>query len=121
MVQAPDIAQLAQECNGWRQQLRHERSEIGDMKKNLQHVAAANPARELLTDIEHFHNQFYIQLINIHDLKHAIKEHEKKVEHGDASTECLSKHEELHTEYQNLEHIISDLRTDFNTFLSRSS
>lgn len=121
MVQAPDIAQLAQECIGWRQQLRQERNEIGDMKKSLQHVAAANPSRELLTDIEHFHNQFYIQLINIHDLKHAIKEHEQQVEHGNTTDECLAKHEALFTEYQNLEQIITDLRTDFNSFLSRSS
>jgi fumarate hydratase class II len=121
MVQAPDIAQLAQECNGWREQLRQERSEIGDMKKHLQHVAAANPPKELLTDIEHYHNQFYIQLINIHDLKQAIKNHEQQVQHGDTTDECLAKHEELHSEYENLEHIITDLRTDFNKFLSRSS
>jgi archaellum component FlaC len=121
MVQAPDIAQLAQECNSWREQLRQERNEIGDMKKNLQHVAAANPPRDLLTDIEHYHNQFYIQLINIHDLKHAIKEHEQQIQAGNTTDESLSKHEQLHNEYQNLEHIISDLRTDFNTFLSRSS
>ena len=28
-----------------------------------------------LSDIEHFHNQFHIQLINIHDLKHEIRNH----------------------------------------------
>ena len=34
--------------------------------------------REILTEVEHFSNQFYIQQINIHDLKQSIKQHERK-------------------------------------------
>ena len=121
MVQAPDIAQLSQDCNSWREQLRQERNEIGELKHRLQEVAANNPPRELLTDVEHYHNQFYIQLINIHDLKHSIKDYEHNLHGKTVNDELIGQHDRLHQEYQNLEHIISDLRTDFQVFLSRTS
>ena len=121
MVQAPDIAQLSQDCHNWRQQLRNERSEIGELKHRLQEVASKNPPKELLTDVEHYHNQFYIQLINIHDLKHSIKEHEHYVRANNVNDELIGQHDRLQQEYQNLEHIISDLRSDFHVFLSRTS
>ncbi|MBI2729351.1 MAG: hypothetical protein HYX40_01125 [Sphingobacteriales bacterium] len=112
---------MSQDCHNWRQQLRSDRNEIGELKHRLQEIAAKNPPKDLLTDVEHYHNQFYIQLINIHDLKHAIKDYEHNLSGQDVSDELVGKHDHLHQEYQNLEHIISDLRTDFNIFLSRSS
>lgn len=121
MVQAPDIAQLSHDCNNWREQLRQERNEIGELKHRLQEVAAKNPPKELLTDVEHYHNQFYIQLINIHDLKHSIKEHVQHLNGTSLTDELIGQHDRLSQEYQNLQHIISDLRTDFHVFLSRTS
>ncbi|HET9057925.1 MAG TPA: hypothetical protein VFN30_13850 [Chitinophagaceae bacterium] len=121
MVQAPDIAQLSQDCHSWREQLRQERSEIGELKQRLQDVASQNPPKELLADVEHYHNQFYIQLINIHDLKHAIKSYELHLHNQPVTDELVKQHDRLNREYQNLEHILSDLRTDFQIFLSRTS
>jgi 5-methylcytosine-specific restriction endonuclease McrBC GTP-binding regulatory subunit McrB len=120
MVQAPDIAQLCQDCHNWRENLRNSRSEIGELKHRLQEVAAKNPPKELLTDVEHYHNQFYIQLINIHDLKHAVKDHEHKLHGKEVTDELIGQHDRLYQEYQNLENIISELRSDFHVFLSRT-
>jgi hypothetical protein len=70
----------------------------------------------VLLEIEHLDNQFHIQLINIHDLKQAIKKHLQKIgyertyNNGTLSDDTLARHEYLYDEYQRLEttlHIIS--------------
>src|ERR1051326_152789 len=78
MVQA-DISQLSRECNTWRDALRAFRDEFTQDKSKLQQLASRPLSKEDLTEVEHYHNQFHIQLINIHDLKQAIKTHDRKV------------------------------------------
>ena len=63
-----DISQLAAECNTWRSNLRKYREDFTQCKHRLQEVASRQIPKNLLQDIEHYHNQFHIQLINIHDL-----------------------------------------------------
>ena len=76
MVQV-DISQLSGECNTWRESLRHFRDEISQDKVRLQQAASRPLSKQQLQDVEHLHNQFHIQLINIHDLKQAIKTHDR--------------------------------------------
>src|SRR5688500_5794151 len=78
MVQA-DISQLSRECTTWKESLRTYRDEFTQCKNKLQDLASRPLSKEQLTEVEHYHNQFHIQLINIHDLKHAVKNHERKV------------------------------------------
>ncbi|MBS1655136.1 MAG: hypothetical protein JSU05_09845, partial [Bacteroidetes bacterium] len=67
-----------------------------------------------------------IQLINIHDLKQSIKNHDRKVNaevaasQGQVTDETLADHENLHDEYVQLEHTLQDLRSEFDGFLQRS-
>ena len=79
MVQV-DISQLSGECNVWRENLRNYREEFSNNEAKLRQVAGQTLSKEQLKDVEHLHNQFHIQLINIHDLKHEIKHHVTEAE-----------------------------------------
>jgi hypothetical protein len=124
MVQT-DVSQLTTECNEWLQILRNYREEFQTSKKSLQEVCAKSLSRNQLLDVEHFDNQFHIQLINIHDLKHSIKIHERRIEHESASGELAEQnytlHEELLNEFLSLENTLQELRNEFKAFISASS
>ncbi|MBL7746508.1 MAG: hypothetical protein JNM19_03725 [Chitinophagaceae bacterium] len=126
MVQV-DISQLTRECNGWREKLRSLREEFTQNETKLRQVAGQPLSKEQLHNVEHLHNQFHIQLINIHDLKQSIKVHDRKMNfemaafNGTANEDTLTRHETLNDEYQALEQTLNDLRTEFNDFLNQTS
>jgi hypothetical protein len=125
MVQV-EIAQLTGECNTWRESLRNYREEFTQDKTKLQQAASPALSKDQLQDVEHLHNQFHIQLINIHDLKQAIKNHDRKMSyeiaanHGQLHDETVAEHEHLFGRYQHLEQTLADLRDEFNEFLKRT-
>lgn len=124
MVQT-DLSQLTTECNEWLQILRNYREEFQTSKRALQEICRKNLSRNQLLDVEHFDNQFHIQLINIHDLKQSIKTHEKRVEQesdsGDIAEDNYTLHEELLNEFLGLESTLQELRNEFKTFISATS
>ena len=125
MVQA-DISQLSRECNTWRDALRAYREEFNQCNHQLQELAARPLSKDDLTEVEHYHNQFHIQLINIHDLKHAVKNHERKVEFetsqngGQVHEDTLADHEGLFDQFQRLEHTLTEVREEFSYFLTQA-
>jgi hypothetical protein len=126
MVQV-ETAQLTAECTDWRQTLRNYRDEFTQDKAKLQQAAGQSLSKDQLQDVEHLHNQFHIQLINIHDVKQAIKNHERKIDYelnvnnGQLNDETLAQHENLYNDYQRLEQTLLELRGEFNLFLERTS
>lgn len=126
MVQA-DITQLSGECNTWRESLRSYRETINQCKQNLQQIAGRQLSKDQLTDVEHYHNQFHIQLINIHDLKQAIKAHDRRVSfevsanNGQVNEETLHDHESLYDQYVTLEQTLQELCDEFKGFSDRSN
>jgi hypothetical protein len=125
MVQV-DISQLSLDCNSFRDKLRNYREEFTLDETRLRQVAGLPLSKEQLQEVEHLHNQFHIQLINIHDLKQAIKAHDRKINfekaafNGNANEDSLARHEELLGEYQQLEQTLDNLRIEFNNFLQRT-
>ena len=123
MVQT-DISQLSRECNQWRERLHSYRDEFNQLKSKLQHAVNKALSKDQLTDLEHYQNQLHIQLINIHDLKQAVKAHDRKVTFkvatngGQVTDEVYADHENLYEEYQSLEQTLNDLRNDLNRFVS---
>ncbi len=119
-----DVAQLSRECNAWRETLRSWRDEFGQLKQRLIDVAARQTSKEDLVEVDHLDNQLHIQLINIHDLKHAIKSHTRKIEaetaRGQINEDTAANHENLFDEYQHLEHTIQEVKQEFRDFVSRS-
>lgn len=125
MVQV-ETSQLTGECNSWREKLRQYRDEFSKDKIKLQDTASRSLSRDQLQQVEHLHNQFHIQLINIHDLKHAVKSHEQKMYYdmnvnNKLNHETMAEHESLLDQYQRLESTLQDLRDEFEEFLSRTS
>lgn len=119
-----EISQLIEECNSKREILKDYRDSINHSQKSLLKVAAMRLNKEDLTDLEHYQNQFHIQLINIHDLKHDLKayQHRLKVEshlHDGVSNETLQKHTELSGQFELLEGIIKGLNKDFEDFIQK--
>src|SRR5262245_26071388 len=115
-----DIAQLSRECNAWRETLRSYRAEFGQLKYRLQDLAGHQTNRDVLLEIEHLDNQFHIQLINIHDLKQAIKLHHRKLStetaetNGQLTDDTTTDHEKLFNDYQQLESTLTDVKQEFS-------
>jgi hypothetical protein len=125
MVQT-DISQLSSECKEWRLILRNYKEEFHDCKLSLQDICRKSLSRDQLQEVEHFDNQFHIQLINIHDLKHSIKTHERKIELESAHAEntsdgIYSEHEDLLDQFLSLENTLQELRNDFKNFINATS
>ena len=122
-----DISQLSGECNTWRDSLRSCRDDLNQLKKQLQKTAAQNLTRDQLHDVEHYHNQFHIQLINVHDLKQSIKSHDRRVQFetaahsGQLAEDTIAEHERLFEEFQSLDSTIRNLREEFGDFIHRTS
>ncbi len=124
MVQT-EISQFTRECNDWRETLRSHRDELHQMQTTLQKAVNHPLSKEEQTELEHLQNQLHIQLINIHDLKHAVKLHDRKLSHevsgkADAqfSDNVSAYHENLYDNYQSLETTLSELRSDLNHFIT---
>ena len=124
MVQT-DISQLTAECTDWRQILRNYREEFHEYEKALQEICRKTLSKDQLVNVEHFDNQFHIQLINIHDLKQSIKSHERKIDfetsNGDVSEDTYKAHEEILNDFLMLENSLQELRSEFGNFISATN
>jgi chromosome segregation ATPase len=120
-----DIAQLSAECNTWRADMRRYREEITHLKNQLRQIALKATRYDQLQDVEHYENQFHIQLINIHDLKHSIKVHDYKTSlvnndsNGRVNHITIAEHEHLAAEYRRLQTLLDELKDRFNLFVSK--
>jgi len=120
-----DISQFTRECNDWRETLRSHRDELHQMQTTLQQAVNHPLSKEEQTELEHLQNQLHIQLINIHDLKHAVKLHDRKLSHevsGKNATQFSDNvsayHDNLNDNYHMLENTLNGLRTDLVHFVS---
>jgi hypothetical protein len=120
MVQT-EISQLTTECTDWRQILRNYREEFHNCEKALTETCKQSLSKDHLTQVEHFQNQFDIQLRNIHDLKQQIKIHERRVQLETAGDEIFAEHEQLLTEFLSLESMLQELRDEFRNFINHTS
>ncbi|MEP6682199.1 MAG: hypothetical protein ABJA35_03025 [Parafilimonas sp.] len=119
-----EISQFTRECNDWRETLRSHRDELHQMQTTLQQAVNHPLSKEEQTELEHLQNQLLIQLINIHDLKHAVKLHDRKLSHevsGKSDTQfsdnVFAYHENLNENYHILEVTLNELRTDLHHFV----
>ncbi|MFT4152810.1 hypothetical protein [Parafilimonas sp.] len=117
-----EISQFTRECNDWKETLRSHRDELHQMQTTLQQAVNHPLSKEEQTELEHLQNQLHIQLINIHDLKQAVKLHDRKL-HSDVSDNpafsdnVYAYHENLNEDYQSLENTINELREQVDNFI----
>ncbi len=109
--------QLLDEAKKWIEHLVTYVASINELKNKFYKWAAGKSGHDVLVQIEHFHNQFHIQLINLHDLKHSIKGHMQVVKlYADA--DHSSQHQQLEDQYNFLVNDLDHLQTDFIAFIS---
>ena len=123
MVQT-EISQFTRECNDWRETLRSFRDELHHMQTTLQEAVNHPLSKDEQTELEHLQNQLHIQLINVHDLKHAVKMHNRKlgmevsgVSNPQFSDNIPAYHENLYENYLSLNSTVSQLRSDVDNFV----
>ncbi|MCF1713118.1 hypothetical protein L0U88_00570 [Flavihumibacter sp. RY-1] len=119
-----DISQLVGECASWITTLRTKRTDFTSLREKLQQLSTNLQDHDTLKDLEHLQNQFYIQLINIHDLKHAIKEHEQiarweKEKKGQVSDATISAHEDILMQYEQLNDTLDHVEDEFYQFVRK--
>ncbi|RYY56356.1 MAG: hypothetical protein EOO09_06980 [Chitinophagaceae bacterium] len=116
---------ISDNCTAWRDRLREHREKLNDCQHQLQQLAARELTTDQLRDLEQLHNQFHVQLVNIHDLKHSIKTHLKKtdfefnVKNGHLNDDTLAEHEVLLTRYSGLEERLQELQDRFTRFVKK--
>ncbi len=124
MVQT-DVPQHSLECSQWREKLHSYREEFNQLKSRLEQAALNATSPQQLSELEHFQNQLHIQLINIHDLKQAVKANEKFVSNGmqknngDYSGYSFADHDNLGKEFNGLEQTLHELRGGLTDFLNK--
>jgi len=88
---------------------------INEQKNKLYKWAAGKSDHDVLVQIEHFHNQFHIQLINLHDLKHDIRQHMREV-NAMPDSDQSERHLELQDQYAYLAKELDQLKAEFTAF-----
>lgn len=122
-----ETTQFSTECDNWKSTLRSNRDQIFQCEKTLLQLAPRLTDKESQQSIEHFQNQFRIQLLNVHDLKHDIKNHEKYAAwelgrtDGHYSEATYVEHEDLNDRYNYLENVLDTLQADFQKFSNQYS
>ncbi len=107
----------------WMKGLEFYKEELQLMQKRLEETAVKNTAEDSRKGVEHFQNQFLIQEKNISFLKHDIRSYtinlatDAKMHYGQVDEVFIEKSNLLHEKYEQIEHIMKDLRKEFNEFL----
>jgi len=107
---------LMDECKEWVNKLKDLKEVIAELRSELYVFAPGKIDHEVLKGIEHFHNQFHIQSINIHDLKHEIKHHIVDAEHHPNFGHRIP-HHKVKEHFDFMVKNIDDLKTEFHTFI----
>jgi benzoyl-CoA reductase/2-hydroxyglutaryl-CoA dehydratase subunit BcrC/BadD/HgdB len=117
---------LNAETAEWRSILRNYKDEFQECKKLLESTCKQDLSKNQLKDVEHFDNQFHIQLINIHDVKQHIKMHDRRVQfylsrNTDLPEEIYQDHERLLDEFLSLENALMLVRSEFRDFINETT
>ncbi|MEI6508929.1 MAG: hypothetical protein WCO54_10615 [Bacteroidota bacterium] len=120
------ISELHSEHFEWLDKLSFNKDEIQVFNKRLGEILKANNVREVAAQVEHFQNQFIRQREVIDELRHEIKQYEnnltKQVEANPVASDhrFTVDHPVLRDQMETYEKIYSDLKTEFNHFLSKT-
>lgn len=109
--------QLLDEAKRWISHLRTYIENINESKNKLYKWVPGKSDYNVLVQIERYHNQFHIQLINLHDLKHSIKLHIKDIQLN-PDADHAEQHQQLEEQYDFLTKDLDHLHTDFTAFIS---
>jgi hypothetical protein len=119
------VAHCGTDHAAWLKSIEFYEGEFAILNKRLLEIASKNTGVEILSQVEHFQNQFIIQQNNMDELKHLIRGHDANVsadakQHsGKMNTLMVGEHHEVREKFERVEKIINDLRQEFNVFLAK--
>lgn len=119
-----DLTELNTVRDNWTENLNNHRAALLGCQADLQKAAEQKLHYKDMPEVDHFYNQFDIQLNNISHFKHEIKELEKmadwdtKENNGKISSLLTEQYETIADRYRTLVHTIEDLESDFEKFLT---
>jgi hypothetical protein len=109
--------QRVDESMKWYKTLVSYREKLNELKENLYYFSPGRTDLDAKVGIDHFHNQFHIQLVNIHDLKHDLKIHKQVVSKPDGQFSPAA-HTEMKERVEYLTEYLDNLENEYNEFLA---
>jgi len=117
------ITHLTNEHNDWLRALGFYKDELNILTERLQEIASKNNGNNIGPVIEHYENQFEIQLSNLSRLVHAINKNLEDIgvevkddTAGYVDTVLMEQHYKLKDRVVTEEKTINELRHTFNRF-----
>jgi ActR/RegA family two-component response regulator len=113
------------ENSEWMNKLKFYKDEISILGNRLGEIASKNNHAEVLTQVEHFQNQFIIQKNNIDEIAHAIGQHEKALEKEIEKNPTAIEHRKFEFHDRQKEQVtsfeknFSTIRSEFNQFSAK--
>jgi hypothetical protein len=120
------IHELHAEHNEFLSVLAFAKDEIKTFKTRLNEVATANNKQEVMSQVEHFENQFLRHNEVIDEMKHEIHECEVRIaklaEENNVATDHrkTDDHLELRDQMETFNKIYGELKTEFKKFLGKT-
>ena len=119
------IGDLHFELNLWINELKFYKDEIKIFNNRLEEIVAKNTAIEVLSELEHFQNQYIRENEVIDELRHELKQHEnileKEAKDHPVAIEhrYFEDHAELRDQVEQFKKIYGELKSNFMRFLSK--
>lgn len=119
-----DVTELTAVWENWTENLKNHRNTLTEYQAELQKASEQQLHTVDMPQVDHYYNQFDIQLNNISHLKHEIKEFEKMAgwdaqnNDGKLSLVSVEQYEKIEDHYESLTHTIQELEIEFKTFLA---
>jgi hypothetical protein len=108
----------------WQSELAFWEDELKSFKNRLSELVTRWTAKDVLTKLEHFQNEFILHGGVIEDFQEAIEEHEMRIAGQSMTgedamdTAMVKKHLEFRSMMETQRQIYADLKKDFFRFLS---
>lgn len=101
------------------------KQELEILQRRLDEIASRNTGKDVLIQVDHFQNQFIINLNYIDELYHNIHVNDEiignQLKKGSVFIDHVvaDDHHRLYNEYLNEEKIVNELRHEFNRFAAK--
>lgn len=118
-----NIGHIDNAHSDWVRTLDFYRQEISILKKRLTELASRNTGKDVMPQVEHYENQWKVQIDNIDRLEHEISQNAmeigrqaKESSAGYIEKELAVQHTDLSHKVERQEEMVNQLRREFNRF-----
>jgi len=118
------IKHLNNEHNDWLKSLQFYKDQVMILKGRLTELAGKYTSGDVVNQLDHFENQFNIQITNIDTISHDLKAYLHDVtlqaegNNGYVEKELIDQHNSFRARFIEEEKFIHELRHEFNKFAS---